>query len=267
MKPAVSLRTDLALTRLKALLGARAARFDADLLDTCPSTNTLLLERAAAGAPSGAVLWALEQTAGRGRRGRSWQALPGESLTFSLLWRFAPHTRLAGLSLVAGLALIEALDRLGLTGCQLKWPNDVWHAGRKLAGVLVELQQAGPRVGAVIGIGLNLRTPERGRVGEQAAVGLEALSSSPPDDVTVLAALLDTLADHLDRFAASGFAPFRADFERRHALHGLAVRLSDDAGEHWGTCLGVDEEGALLLGVGDSVQRILGGDVSLRGAS
>ncbi len=73
-------------------LGPLARRFDIDVLDRCDSTNAVLLARAEAGAPSGTVVIANEQTAGRGRRGRSWFASPGDSLTFSLLWRFAPGT-------------------------------------------------------------------------------------------------------------------------------------------------------------------------------
>ncbi|MDP3032540.1 MAG: biotin--[acetyl-CoA-carboxylase] ligase [Rhodocyclaceae bacterium] len=103
----------LNLSGLSLALGDYACRFDADLLNECDSTNGVLLARAAAGAPSGAVVVAAAQTAGRGRRGRVWISTPGDSLTFSLLWRFAPGTLPAGLSLAVGLAVAEALEKVG----------------------------------------------------------------------------------------------------------------------------------------------------------
>jgi biotin-[acetyl-CoA-carboxylase] ligase BirA-like protein len=134
---------------------AEARRFDIDVLDSCDSTNAVLLARAEAGAPSGTVVIANEQTAGRGRRGRSWFASRGDSLTFSLLWRFAPGTAPAGLSLAVGLAVAQALEKVGAGGTALKWPNDILKDGRKLGGILVELLPGAPHA-AVIGIGINL---------------------------------------------------------------------------------------------------------------
>lgn len=256
--------TDQELARLKAQLGPLAARFDADLLETCPSTSALLSERALAGAPSGSVLWAIEQTAGRGRRGRVWVARPGASLTFSLLWRFAPGVRLSGLSLAVGLAVARALEGLGAQGIALKWPNDVWLDGRKLGGILIELQQSAGRSAAVIGIGLNLAAPLAGEVRDQPVAGLDESSAVPNDAVVVLAAVLGELAPVLDGFAVEGFAPWRAAWQARHALQDEAVRLIDDTGEAEGICRGVDEEGALLLERNGTLVRVLGGDVSLR---
>ena len=259
-------RTDIELIRLKAALGEYSARFDADLLESCSSTNTLLLVRATDGAPSGSVLWTLDQTAGRGRRGREWISAPGDSLTFSLLWRFDSPTQLAGLSLVAGLAVVDALAAFGVAGLALKWPNDIWLDGRKLGGVLVELQQSGSRVGAVIGIGLNLERPLAcAPMDPQVAALAEALPERP-DAVEVLASILLRLAIRFDRFAVEGFVGQREDWQLRNGLAGQPVRLLEEAGETVGTCLGVDHDGALLMRVGHTVHRILGGDVSLRKA-
>jgi BirA family biotin operon repressor/biotin-[acetyl-CoA-carboxylase] ligase len=125
------------------------------------STSSSLLRAAAQGAPDLAVCMAETQTAGRGRRGRQWQSPLGGNVYFSLLKRFAHGMgALSGLSLVAGVALIQALGDCGVTGVGLKWPNDVLADGRKLAGILVELggEFLGP-CHAVIGIGINLRLP------------------------------------------------------------------------------------------------------------
>lgn len=220
----------------------------AEVLDECDSTNARLLDRAKSGAPSGTVIVAGRQTAGRGRRGRPWFSAPGASLTFSLLWRYADNP--AGLPLAVGVALAEALG----DEARLKWPNDLLRDGRKLGGVLVETAGGA----AAIGIGLNLRLPD----------GL-------PDDVRATAAAWDRPVSHSDllpalmaalaAFDREGFAPFRPRWLARCAHLGSTVRILSDVGPpQEGRCMGVDDDGALLLETADGVQRILSGDVSLR---
>lgn len=253
-------------TELLAALGSAARRFDIDLLIECDSSNTRLLERAEAGAPSGSVIVCERQTAGRGRRGRTWFSAPGDSLAFSLLWRFPERSQApAALSLAVGLALARGLEHLGARGIQLKWPNDLQHAGRKLGGVLVELLPGDLR-SAVIGVGLNLRLPAS-LPAEVAAIatGLDRALEAPRRE-TVLAALLAELASTLDRYAAGGFAVLRAEWLARHAHQNLPVRISGDGGEETGTCVGVDEDGALLLSSATGLRRIISGEVSLRQA-
>lgn len=250
------------LARLKTLLGDWAARFDADLLETCPSTNTLLLERATRGAPSGSVLWALDQTAGRGRRGRGWQSAASASLTFSLLWRFAPDTPLAGLSLAAGLGVAQGLERLGVANIGLKWPNDLWVDGCKLGGILVEMADITRRPAAIIGIGLNVHPLPAERIGHAAAALSDHLAA--PDATAILACLLIKLGETLDRFARDGFAPLRDAWMARHLFTDRRVQLIDEHTLTEGQCLGVDASGALLIEQDGKVLRYLGGDVSLR---
>lgn len=258
----MSAEPSIDLARLARLLGDRARRFDADLLAECDSTNAVLLARAEAGAPSGSVVVAETQTAGRGRRGRAWISAPGDSLTFSLLWRFAPGTAPAGLSLAVGLAVARGIEKVGAGDTVLKWPNDLLREGRKLGGILVELVPGAPHA-AVIGIGLNLRLP--------AALPAELRESTaalgPGDANALLAALLAELLDVLEAFAAGGFAPLRADWRARHAFEDAPVRLlSDFAPPRDGLCRGVDADGALLFEAGGRVERVLSGEVSLRSA-
>lgn len=254
-------------TRIKPLLGALAGRFDVDAVDLCDSTNSELARRAEHGAPAGSVLVADRQSAGRGRRGRSWLSAPEASLTFSLLWRFAGSpARLSGLSLAVGVAVAQALEALGATGVRLKWPNDILLGSdgdfAKLGGILIEMSIDRRSTQAVIGIGLNLRRP----AGElpQPAAGLdEALTVV--DRHALLAALLAALADVLDRFDAGGFAALQSAWQDRHAWQGQPVRLLE--GEHLegeGICLGADSEGALLVETPVCIKRFLSGDVSLR---
>jgi BirA family biotin operon repressor/biotin-[acetyl-CoA-carboxylase] ligase len=254
----------LDLAALQRALGVHACRFDADLLPVCDSTNAVLLARAESGAPSGTVVIAAAQTAGRGRRGRAWVCAPGDSLTFSLLWRFAPGTVPLGLSLAAGVAVTNALAKVGAGGTALKWPNDVLKDGRKLAGILVELVP-GQTHAAVIGIGLNLRLPE--------SLPAELRETAAALDVPVaanvlLATLLIELHAVLDSFAAAGFAGLRPEWLARHAHQDAPVRLlSDFAPPRAGICRGVDVDGALLLETDGRLDRILSGEVSLRRAA
>jgi len=257
----------LSVPAIAAALGGAACRFDIDVLAECGSTNAELLVRAGHGAPSGTVLVAERQTAGRGRMGREWIAAPGDSLTFSLLWRFPAGTNLSGLSLAVGVAVVRALQKVMRSGIQsdgagdtaLKWPNDILRDGGKLGGILIELQSA---TAAVIGIGLNLRLPDA--MPDEVRATAAALDL-PVDPNALLATVLAELLAVLDAFAVAGFAALRDEWLARHAWTGRPVRVgSPHAAPLDGICAGVAEDGALLLETSGGTQRILSGDVSLR---
>jgi BirA family biotin operon repressor/biotin-[acetyl-CoA-carboxylase] ligase len=253
---------------VRALLGARARYFRLDLLDECASTNTMLLERARSGAPSGTVLACELQSAGRGRRGKGWQSGLGGYITFSLLWRFAQGAAgLSGLSLAAGVAVARALASVGVAGVQLKWPNDLLHAGRKLGGILVELHGVanGPSA-AVIGIGLNLRLRAGVRaLLAQPATDLATIAGRVPLRNQLLAATLIELERVLEGFARQGFAPLREEWMASHAHQGRLVTLSSaEGGTVAGVAAGVAADGALLLQTAGGLQRFVSGELSLR---
>jgi BirA family biotin operon repressor/biotin-[acetyl-CoA-carboxylase] ligase len=249
-------------------LGARAGDFSIEVLDLAASTNTLLMERTAAGAAGGSVIAAEWQTEGRGRRGRVWHATPGAALTFSLLWRFQQGAgAMSGLSLAVGVAVARTLARLGIASAGLKWPNDVMWRGCKLAGMLIEMQGelTGPSA-AVIGIGINCRLPDavRARI-DQPVTDLAQISGVATDRNRILAMLLVDLAPVLEQFAQAGFAPLRDEWQRHHVCQNKPVRLTlPDAGTMDGIARGVDEDGALLLETSTGVRRIHSGEVRLR---
>jgi BirA family biotin operon repressor/biotin-[acetyl-CoA-carboxylase] ligase len=228
------------------------------------STNADLLARAPL-LTAPVLLVALNQTAGRGRAGRSWLSSRGGSLTFSLAWHFeGGPQRLAGLPLALGVALAETLGRLGVQ-VQLKWPNDLLKDGNKLAGILIETQAA-PAGGTwtVIGVGLNLVMPDEleERIG-RAVAAVPWLAQMDRDQL--MAAVLDGLAAALREFAASGFGPFAARWNLRHAYQGDTVRIIDrGAVLHEGVAAGVDDAGRLLLDTDGGRITIVAGDVSLR---
>lgn len=252
-------------------LGRRAACVTLEILNSVESTNTLALQRAQAGAPSATVIAAEWQTAGRGRQGRAWYAGIGGGLTFSMVWRFAHGAGfLSGLSLAAGVALARGLQTLGVADAGLKWPNDVVWRGRKLAGILIEMQgdALGPGC-AVIGIGVNVRLSEavRSRI-DQAAADLESACGRMLDRNVVLALLLTELHSVLEAFARGGFAPLRAEWQRHHAYQDERVSMIlPDGRRESGVARGVGEDGALLVATRAGVRRYHSGEISLRPAA
>jgi BirA family biotin operon repressor/biotin-[acetyl-CoA-carboxylase] ligase len=228
------------------------------------STNADLLARAP-GLAAPVLLVAENQTAGRGRAGRSWLSSSGGSLTFSLAWHFdGGPQRLAGLPLAVGVALAESLARLGVQ-VQLKWPNDLLKDGNKLAGILIETQAA-PDGGTwtVIGVGLNLVMPDE--LEEQIGRTVAAVPwLAQMDRDALMAALLDGLAASLREFAGAGFGAFAARWNLRHAYQGQTVRIIDHGAVlHEGVAAGVDDGGRLLLDTDAGRITIVAGDVSLR---
>jgi BirA family biotin operon repressor/biotin-[acetyl-CoA-carboxylase] ligase len=208
------------------------------------------------------------QSAGRGRRGNRWQSGLGGGLTFSLLWRFDNGAAgLAGLSLAVGVAVARALASVNIEGVQLKWPNDLLHAGCKLGGILIELQgdAAGP-CAAVIGIGLNLRLRSGVRDAiAQPVTDLAAIARQVPQRNRLLAATLIELAQVLEQFSAHGFSPLREEWIARHAHQGKLVMLTSSDGKSVaGRAAGVAEDGALLLETARGLERFVNGELSLR---
>lgn len=252
---------------VRAALGAAATRIAVDVVDECESTSAALAARAEAGARSGAAIACELQTAGRGRRGAPWHSGLGTGLTFSLLWRFEHRGAMpGGLSLAVGVACARALESVGARGVTLKWPNDLLLGDGKLGGILVEAQAAGEHAtDAVIGIGVNVRMPGRVRdaipqqVADLGDAGVRVSRNA------ILGALLATLDQALPRFEREGFAAFRAEWTRRHAWQGRAVRVvvpPSRAVE--GVAMGVAEDGALVIDTGRGVERFHSAEVTVR---
>ncbi|MDR2924913.1 MAG: biotin--[acetyl-CoA-carboxylase] ligase [Azoarcus sp.] len=258
------------LPALDRALGTLAPAFSVRWLEECASTNSALLDAPPENDGRAHVLVATRQSAGRGRRGRQWLSWPGASLTFSVLWRFAPDAPApGGLSLAVGLALARALEKLGLPEVTLKWPNDVLARGAKLAGVLVEVLPERGSLATVIGIGLNLRLPADAVIPDPAGSVTDLAREMPhlPAREQILAAILSELHPTLTTYASAGFALLRNAWQQRNAFANLPIRVSSEGQDLVGLCLGVDEEGALLVRGNDgATRRVYAGDVSMRPA-
>lgn len=234
------------------------------LFDAVDSTNTAMIRDAQTHGVGRHIYVAEFQTAGRGRRGRDWIGDFGRNVAMTVGFSFQRQlSDLGGLSCVAGLALIQVLENLGVKA-QLKWPNDVWFEDKKLAGILVELIQTPRGASAVIGIGMNVDlSPEQTSMIDQAVVGLRALNVAIAREDLVVA-IYDALSVNLTFFAQEGFARFVPAFDAVHRLHDSSAVLSSGNSKREGRVRGVDQDGALLFEENGSICRITGGEVSLR---
>lgn len=263
-------RLDAARIRAAMPAAARARLGSLDVAWQLDSTNSALLRRAGDDPRSGLACLAEIQSAGRGRRGRSWRLPLGGGIALSLLLRFdSGMAALAGLSLAAGVALMRAFDDLGIDalsigGVGLKWPNDAQVDGRKLAGILVEL--GGDYLGpchAVIGIGVNLRLGEDPGI-DQPWTDLAALGAAPSRNA-LAGALLARLLEMHAQFVEHGFAAFAETYARYDVLRGRPLRvLGAHGGERHGVALGVDAGGRLRVAGDEGEIAVDSGEVSVR---
>jgi BirA family transcriptional regulator, biotin operon repressor / biotin---[acetyl-CoA-carboxylase] ligase len=237
--------------------------------DTVGSTNDEAKRLARGGAAAGTLVWALEQTAGRGRRGRHW-ASPRGNLYASLMLRpVCPPENAARLGFAAALAIGDALSSLvpGLAGLACKWPNDVLLSGRKIAGILLESEiAADAKTGAgenlaflVVGAGVNLAAAPPNA--EFPATSLAAEGYCPPEPTAMLEAYAGCFATWERRWREEGFAPLRAAWLARATGLGQPIRVRLDNRTLHGRFADLDPGGTLVLETSDGPALIAAGDV------
>ncbi|MDR2849104.1 MAG: biotin--[acetyl-CoA-carboxylase] ligase [Verrucomicrobiota bacterium] len=216
------------------------------------STNRDVAALAQGGAEEGLVVVADRQREGRGRMTRPWFSPPGVNLYFSLLLRpDVEPGRASSLPLVAGLAVAEAVERLAPEAQpRIKWPNDILCGGKKLCGVLCEMQAETDRVSHIIpGLGVNVNLtgamlPEALR---DRATSLKILTGRAFARAEVLAAILNAFEPLYDRWCADGLEPLLPDLQRRDALFGREIELTQGGHAVTGRADGVMPDGALRL--------------------
>jgi BirA family biotin operon repressor/biotin-[acetyl-CoA-carboxylase] ligase len=222
------------------------------------STQDLAAAAARAAAAAGWCCVAAEQTAGRGRQGRSWAAPAGSALLFSVVLRPSPRAT-PGVPLAAGLAVTDALAAVAGVDAGLKWPNDVIAGPGKLAGILAEVE---PATGAVVlGAGVNLSVDSfpPGVAGSS----LHRLVASPPSRGAMLAGILSALGRRLVALESGGVPAVLDDWRARAVGLGQRVTARTPVGEVRGIARDVDETGALLVDTDTGTERLLAADVHL----
>ena len=239
---------------------------------TLDSTNTYAARLAREGAPEGTVVIADSQSSGRGRLGRTWVSPPTVNLYLSVILRPpGPAAAAPQLSLLAAVAVAEAITQVcGLTPA-IKWPNDVLVGGKKVCGILAEMQTEAETLGAVVlGIGVNLNAPLTAFPEElrDKASSLLLASGQPVDRSAFTASLLTQLEKAYVLWLGGGFSALRPAWGRHAAgLIGKQITVAAPEGTVAGTVLGFDTDGALLLREEQSgaLRRLLAGDVTVVG--
>lgn len=232
------------------------------------STNSYLMRHEN---PALQVCLAESQSAGRGRRGRVWVSPFAQNIYCSIGWGFEGGiAALEGLSLAVGLVIVRALQHYGITGLELKWPNDVLYQNQKLAGVLIEI--TGDPAGycqVVVGVGINVAMREnqdnaisqpwidlRGIFAKQ---GLASVSRNQ-----LVATLIDEMVLVLNGYETAGFSDYCTEWQSFNAYAGQMVELHNGNLVSPGVCLGVNEVGALVLETAQGNEMFHGGEISLR---
>jgi BirA family biotin operon repressor/biotin-[acetyl-CoA-carboxylase] ligase len=250
----------------RALDDPRAWRIH--VFDEVTSTNTLALERAAAGAPERTALFADAQTAGRGRAGREWRTPHGTALALSVIVR--PRFGSDGwawIGLAAALAVRDAIERVtGLSGA-VKWPNDVLIAGRKVAGILMETRHAvsdASKGAVVVGIGVNVnnRAAAFPHAFRETAISLLDASGTVTDRNDLAAAVLNGLGAAIDKLPGA-VEEFQDRWRAASATFGTMVSVSTPAGAVEGVDHGLDAHGRLTVHTRDGQKFVHTGEVLL----
>lgn len=218
---------------------------------------------------NGTTIFSEAQTAGRGRRGKQWVSPLGSSLYFSTHWRFEQGiSATMGLSLVIGIAIVDALSELGMSDLGLKWPNDIYYQGRKLAGILVELEgQGSDSCDVIIGAGINVQLPVNGTqdIGQPFADIAETGLTLSRNQIagTVLRHVITLLKE----FEEIGFSGFVERWHKYDCFLGHQVELHMGQRVIEGIANGVDAQGGIVLTINDKQESYFGGEISLRKAT
>ena len=254
-----------ALERSRSRLGRLGST--AFYYPTIGSTNDAAAALARTGGCEGAVVVADEQTAGRGRRGHTWFSPPGAGLYVSVVLAPAsacdPQRATQLLTLAAGVAVVEAVEETVGLAADLKWPNDVYRRGRKLAGIIAEALSSDV-VGnpVVLGYGINVRAARYPPDLADGVTSLEAELGRTVDRAGLLVGTLTVLARRYDDLLAGRYDAILDAWRRRApGAFGSRVCWSDPSGRRSGLTAGIDDDGALLVRVGECTERIVGGEV------
>jgi BirA family transcriptional regulator, biotin operon repressor / biotin---[acetyl-CoA-carboxylase] ligase len=252
---------------LRSRLTGRKIGCPLHYLEAVDSTNRFAMRLACEGAPEGTAVIADCQTAGIGRLQRVWQSPPGCNLYLSVILRpVVAAPEVSQITLLAGVAVAEAIASICPAGVGIKWPNDVRIRGRKVCGILAETATVGGSRAVILGIGLNVNIKREnfdpGHRDTATSLREETGQEHCREDVTLL--LCERLEGWYETFRHAGFAKVREEWLARSDMEGKRVRVlfRDEAQE--GAVEGIDGDGALLIADGQgNVRRITAGDATI----
>ena len=256
----------LQLLDKEKILSLSHTAVELDVLNVIGSTNDYVKARGAKNS-NGFTCVAEAQTSGRGRQGRKWVSPFGASIYLSMFWSFANgYQSVTGLSLAIGVAVNRALNELNIPGCQLKWPNDIYLDGKKLAGVLIEIEgQPDAWCHSIIGIGLNISLPENVQEIDQPWADLNQDELNPVERNQLCAILLRHLHQALLEFENTGLEPFVDEWMAADFFANQRVKLLMGENVVQGIARGINKYGALQLDISGEIKSFYGGEISVRG--
>jgi BirA family biotin operon repressor/biotin-[acetyl-CoA-carboxylase] ligase len=251
----------------EVLQGLQARLFKGPVhhFETLDSTNNLAKELAARGAPEGTVVVAEAQTGGRGRLGREWDSPPGVGLYVSLVLRpMLPPMDLPQITLTSAVAVVRAVRRVAGVAPGIKWPNDLLLNGKKLGGILTEMETESDRIRhVVVGLGLNVNNPEFPAELAATATSLTLAAGGAFSRVDLLKAWLEEFDGLYDRFLNQGFAEILAEWKGLTVTLGTEVTVRQGPRKISGLALDVAPDGALLLRTaGREIVRVISGEIT-----
>lgn len=246
-----------------------------EYFETLDSTNTKAKQLAELGEPEGTLIVAESQTAGKGRRGRSWTSEPGVGIWMTLLLRpKLPPSKISGLTLLSALALTKALKELCGVEAGIKWPNDVIIAKKKICGILTEMSSEENYVHyVVVGIGINANVAVFPKELEEVAGSVYLETGRKVDRCELVAGMIECFCSYYERFCKEqDLSSFVEEYnavlanldEQVKVYYGM---VENAAPEHTdiGIARGIDRDGALLVEIDGKIKKIVSGEVSVRG--
>ncbi len=241
-----------------------------DVLPEVDSTNSLLLRSEPPSAGRFKVAATDNQTAGRGRRDRTWESPPGSGLCLSIACTLTSQPKgLPALTLAVGMGIIEAMNSLSIGGVMLKWPNDLVVADAKLGGILTEVNHvSGSTPTVVTGIGINIDLPDEFSAGLDSEwatrpADLKSVMETPPSATELAAAIVNQLVGVILRFDEKGFAAFEDGWPPVDWLYGKRIVVDSEDRQIEGNAAGVDAEGALLVDTMSGTERVINGTITV----
>jgi len=236
-----------------------------DVFAEIDSTNSYLMQTIGPEPGMISIAATNNQTAGRGRHGKTWQSPPGSGLCLSLAYTFtAQPDNLPALTLVLGLGAVDALEELGATGIEIKWPNDLVAREAKLGGILTEVQQnSAGAVSIVVGIGINVNLQDELDLG-RSVVDLKSICAVTPGHEEIAGKVATHLLQAFVDFEEKGFAAAAGRWEKYDWLLGRAITIDTADRQLKGLGAGVADDGSLLVDTPESgIRRVSSGTITL----